>query len=613
MGRQKSPNRDRYFRVFARAGFSLLLGLFLIPLAQAKVFDFTLSPYFSVSQIYSDNLSLGQASAFFQSTQPQGGFVTQLAPGINVSRKSARSTFNLSYRLQSLFYEGIDYDPRVFSQLQMNSKTALYDKSVYLDSFSTIGQINASSIGAVNPDNIARSPTFNSTNYRSFRISPYWLPHFGGYADGEIRVGYNYFSNGSTNGINAANNISNLGSNSYFQSIYFNSGRRFVSTGLGWRLSMYNQDYNYQASNTSSVNFRNVNGEMSYRLITDVNGFVQSGYYDNSYPTNFATQSSIATHNGVYITPGLSWAPSPKFSIAAGYGINAYFTNLMWNPSQRTNFHFMYRNSQVGGQNYGLPGGLGIGGGGLVQGNGNMYGVSAPGSDITGSGGTGQSFPTGQLGSANAGSNWNVGLQHRTRSTSWNASYFTTTSTLQQLIASQSTFTTPTDINGNQIGDPTANGRAINLPNVNVPANNVMLSKRASLQFSWFLSRSTFMLNAYQSNFTYSTSQLAAPPQSLYGLMANWTWRFSPRTSATLMGTWQSSEYQNNASVSGVQKTDFLNASLTVNRQLSSYVNANLQYSYFQSSSNNTGLITNLVNFGSYDSNRITASLYVSF
>jgi uncharacterized protein (PEP-CTERM system associated) len=215
------------------------------------------------------------------------------------------------------------------------------------------------------------------------------------------------------------------------------------------------------------------------------------------------------------------------------------------------------------------------------------------------------------MGAANAGSNWNVSLQHRTRTTTWNASYFTTNATIQQYLSNQSTFTTPTDINGNPIGEATANDRAINLPNLTNAANSVFLSKRAQLSVSWFLSRSTFMLSAYQNNITYSTSSSINPPQDIYGVTGSWAWRFSPRTSASVMGTWQTSDFQAANSISGNQRTEFMNATVSLNRQISPYINAYLQFSHFQTNTNN---VTNNINtLGAYDANRVTASINVRF
>lgn len=589
MGSPKPQTNPLACRSPAQGGLGVLLIACSLPQAHARVWDFTLAPTMTISQTYSDNLRLQSSS------RAAGGFVTELAPGLSVARESGRSKFNLNARLQYLYYEGIDISPRLYPQLQMTSKTELIDDSIFLDSSSTIGQGNAGAFGGFASSNIYQSSTVNSTTYRTFRLSPYWVIHLGGYAEGEARVGYSSFGNSSSNNSASANSIGNLGSDSFQESLYLHSGKSFDSSGVAWRLNANNQEQNYQQSTSSHTRFRAVNGEVSYRVFPDIGMFIQTGYYDNYYPNNYSTK------NGVYVTPGLSWTPSPNFSLSVGYGLNSYFANVAWHPSQRTSFQLGYRNSQVGGSPYG-SGGYG-GGGGIGLGiDGGGYGAAA------GSAGTG-AYPTGALGAPNAGSTWNGSLTHTMRTVSLTATYYTTTTTVQQLLANQSTFTTPTDANGNPIGNATANDRAINLPNL---TNGPIISSRASLSVSWALPRSSAHLNVYQNDITYTADNRT---QHLLGVTANWNWRFSPRTDAILSGSWQSSDYSSATTTGNNTKNEYLSATLMLNRQFSQFVTGSLQFSHYQAHSNNRTSVSNalLGGIGSYDTNRVTASVSVKF
>ncbi len=584
MGRPKS-RANRVFPCQAeKVGLGIWLMLFVMPSAYAKIWDFDIKPSLATSQIYSDNFGLQSSSS---TAQTQGGFATLLAPALNIVRDSPNVKFNLSYRLQFIYYEGVNLDPQLYNQLQMTSKTEIYDDSVFVDSTSTIGQGNATSIGAFSPNNVTQSSTVNTTTYRTFRISPYWLPHLGGYAEGEVRVGYSRFDNTTSanpvgNGV-SSNAIGNLGSDTYQESVYLRSGKKMDSTGLSGRLSLSNQEQDYSSTAASNLRFRSVNGELSYRLVDHISAFVQAGYYDNAY------SGTISPTNGIYATPGLSWTPSPQFTLAAGYGINAYFANLTWNPSQRTTFLLNYRDSQVGGSASGQQGSLGSG-------------IGSTGSGI---GQTGSSFAAGPLGASSVGSIWTGSMQHRTRTTTWKASYYTTTTTIQDYLASQSTFTTPTDVNGNPVGTPTANNLATNSPNY---TNGVIVSKVAQLSVSWFVSKNTFQLSANQNNITYSTGNY--PGQDILGFSASWNYRFSPRLNASIQGTWQSSSY----SGSNAGKTEYLMASMSINRPFSSSVMGSLQFTHYQTNSGNVTTASNLLDaLGSYDSNQVTASLNVKF
>lgn len=573
-----------------------------VPYSYAKVLDFSVKPMLAVSQAYIDNIRLQGSNS------SQGGLATQLIPSVNVSRDSANMKFNLNYRLQYLVYEGINLDPRLYNQLQMNSKTELYDNSVFLDSTSTMGQGNAGAIGSFTPNNILRSSSIGSTTYRTFRLSPYWQPHLGGYLDGEVRVGYLRFDN--TSSINSSNvsqnfiGIGNLGSDSYQESVYFRSGKKMESTGFSGRLSFNNQEQYYRSIG-SKTQFRSIDAELSYRLLDDVSVFIQAGYYNNVY------SGRATARNGTYIVPGVSWKPSPQFSLAAGYGANAYFANITWLPSQRTSFQLNYRNSQVGGSNCnqqnsfgGLGGSAGSFSGTCGSGSGSsLRGIGA------GIGGGVSGFSTGALGAANLGSSWNGSFQHRTKNSTWTVSYNTVTTTLQQLLANQAIFTTPTDANGNPTGEATANDRPTDLPNF---TNGVIINKRAQASATWFFSKNSFQATINQSNLSYSTGSYR--DQDILSLTASWSYRFNPRMTSTIQGSWQNSSYQTTGKIASKGDSEYLTASLSLSRQLSSFATGTLQFSHYQVDSNNLLNAANILgNLGSYSSSQVTASLNLAF
>ena len=577
-------------------GLVIVFTVIYLPVANGKLFGFRLSPYFTLNQIYSDNLTYGYGSTNSLINEPVGGFVTELLPGVNIVRNSSRSSFNLNYRLQFQNYEGIDIEPRVFNQLQMTGKTEIYNKSLFVDSSSTISQSNLSAQGGFSPDNVGRALGAGYTTYRAFRISPYWLINSNRFVNGEIRFAYSSFGNNGSADLNIGQptNTINLDSNTYQQTVSLRNGKHFQT--IGWRVIVNNQEqYNQGAAvntfDNSIIRFRSVNGEISYKLgLYDLNAFVQSGYYDNSYPSN------LATNNGLYITPGLSWIPSSKFQLAIGYGYNANFSNITWHPSERTTFQFSYRDSKVGGSNNGGLYGIG----GVTTAN-----FSTPGFDTNSGSASG-----GAMGSTIGGTSYNGVFQHRTRTILFNTSYITTSGTAQQFLSSIPTFTQSTDINGIPVGDPVANSRLINLFNLN---NDVMVIKRAQLSLTWYLQKTTFTMTGFQNNISYVSG--AYPPQDMYGFNANWTWRFAQRMNASIGGTWQTSEFSNGSNLTGGnRRTDFASVALTITRQLSSFSTAYLQFNHYQSDYNGlTGISSISNNLGNYESNRITASINIRF
>jgi hypothetical protein len=294
--------------------------------------DWRIIPFVSLQESYSDNIALAPSGA------EDDAFVTALGPGVSVNHLGPRWRFNLTYQMQNLFYAGTSVDPQINNQLQMNSNTEILEKSVFLDSRSSIGQANVNSAGRLAVDNVSR--TGNTTEYRTFTLSPYWRPHLGGYVEGEVRATYSTVGNSGTD-------ISN--SNIFQEQAYFQNGSRFDF--LGWRANFNNQDILYSQENnqqgtSNDVHYQNYNGELSYRLANDYGIFVQAGNFNNDFQ---GSAPSRGFNNGAYVTPGVAWIPSQKFSLAGGYGLNNWFASVRWCPSQRTLFYLSYRDSEVGG------------------------------------------------------------------------------------------------------------------------------------------------------------------------------------------------------------------------------------------------------------------------
>lgn len=564
----------------ARLSSILIVSIIFHPLP-VKAKDWKFSPSVSARQSYSDNIALDPSG------HQSDAFITQLNPGFRINRDGSRSKFDLNYQLQTIFYEGYNQNPRINNQLQMNSKTELIDESVFLDSTSSIGQVNTSSTGRFNLDNTYASG--NTTEFRTFRISPYWRPHWGRYADGDVRVSYGSFSTdgGGNNGISDSNNVQ--------ESVNFRNGDAILP--FGWRANFYNQDqYRSQSSSGSGgsndVSFRNYNGELSYRLTSEYSVFVQAGTYDNQFPgSNHNTQS----RNGSYYTIGAAWTPSPKFSASVGYGKNNQFASLRWIPSQRTTLSVQVRDSRVGGSPYSSGSG--------IQNSGTGYG-SGYGSTYSGTGGS-YGSPYGQLGGGNTGTTWNGLFQHRMRNTTWSANYNVSTTTVQNILFDQQVFTTPTtDLTGSN-ADPVLNPRSNDLSTL---TDDIITRKRAQLSVTHSFSKNTLTLSGYQEDRKYSSG---TNDQEVLGFSASWNWRLTQLMSSTLQGTWQQIDTTQTTSSSTQQQNEYFNIGWILNRQISSHFNGALELRHFQQD----GAQGSVINSGTGKSteNRVTASINVTF
>ncbi|CAL1239517.1 protein of unknown function [Candidatus Methylocalor cossyra] len=329
-----------------------------------------ITPSLSLMALYDSNVTLGSGVEGAPGTrQAADSFITVIAPTITVQRNGVWK-LNLTYSMQNLFYTGTYSATRTNNYLQMLTQGPLVKDSVYLLASSTISYYNnfntlsgAFGTGRYQVDNISR--TGNTTEYRTLTISPYWVPHFGGYVDGMVRVNYTNVSTGN-NGQNDSNMLGEF--------VNLNSGREI---GLfGWYANFFNQDVFYDRSNlltgASDINYRGYGGQLSYTASEKLQPFVQGWCYENNFKVQVRGVKSGCIWNG-----GLIWAPSPKTVLQGGYGPNNYFASLTWNPSRRTNLMVAYRHSSVGGAYFGGYG-AGYGGAyGIPGGYGGGYGLGA--------------------------------------------------------------------------------------------------------------------------------------------------------------------------------------------------------------------------------------------
>jgi len=627
---------------------------FLFPLAPAFAVDWLVTPNLTARGIYSDNINLSGSGQRSSSSAGQNGddaFVTELSPGVSVRRRG-RNLFNLDYRMQNLFYAGTDTDPRINNQLQMNSTTELWDNSVFIDSTSTIGQYNNSTTGRFAFDNV--SQTGNTSDYRTFRISPYWKPHLGGYAEGTARVTYSNIGGG------------NFDSNIFEQRIDLRSGNWFDS--LAWRANFYNQENTRDngvggASATGDVKYRNYNGELRYRLSKEFSPFIQAGRFEN----DFLGQTNISgARNGGYWTAGLAWTPSAKLAVQGGWGSNNHFISVAWEPSKRTTFQIIYRDSDIGGA-YGGGGfgGLGYGGagfggagfggagfggagfggagfggagfggagfggtgfggtgfggtgfggtgfggagfggagfggagfggagfggagfGGAGFGGAGFGGAGFGGAGFGGAGFGGAGFGGTGLGGFNAGTTWNALLSHRTRRTSWIATYTVNTTTIQQVLLDQPVF------------DPLTSQPFLLPIDQPILTNEVITRKRGQASVSGHTAKSTVTLTGYQEDRNYQFSG----DQDVLGFTALWSWQFAARTQSLLYFVWQAID--NQSETLGRSDNKFMTVSLALNRRIWADLIGSLELRHMQQDSNRSQ--------NEFDENRVTASLLMRF
>ncbi len=256
-----------------------------------------------------------------------GGGFGGLGGGFGGGLGGGRLALNLNYRMQNIFstQEGRGYDLR--HQLQANSTAELVRNAIFLDARASAGQTLINPQGRQFADNLANAG--NRANFYAFGVSPSWRHHFGGYADSQLRLGYNYVTT-STSQASATH--------TYTQSAFVRSGRRFNI--LTWSGGIQSQ--RQVRANGQDVEFRSGIGQVNYRLTRTLSAFVQGGFADNDFRSTQGTN-----RNGLFYTVGATWTPSRLLSITAGLGRNSFATVTI-QPTRRTLLQGTYQRNNVG-------------------------------------------------------------------------------------------------------------------------------------------------------------------------------------------------------------------------------------------------------------------------
>lgn len=300
---------------------SILLSLTLLLFqSQSQAKNWDIIPSLTLAETFSDNINLAPPG------NEKSAFVTQVNPGVSINYNTAVNSMNLNYRMQNLYNAGGNEQWDIFHQLGFNSNTRLIRNSLFLDLNSNISQQN---IINLNRPNTNLQGSANRTNVTTVGASPYWTPHFNGYADGIVRFRFNRVM--TNNNLTADTNI-------FEESIALNSGSRF--TKVTWAAAFNNRDE--ERANGTNVKFQDSIGTLRLYLHRTFSVFGQAGHSNNSFNTTTTTNQ-----NGVFYSFGGGWRPSSYFFIDAAYGNNSFVT-MGISPTQRMNWITTFRHNKIG-------------------------------------------------------------------------------------------------------------------------------------------------------------------------------------------------------------------------------------------------------------------------
>ena len=303
----KSSRAPSRLRICVLAQALLLVGVTQPVLAA----DWKVTPNLTVSERYTDNINLAPSGQ-----SKESDFITEIRPGVQISKNGARLKVRASYALQSLTYLNNSNNNALNHQLNAAANAELLKDFLFLDANTSISQQNLNALGPVGFGNT--NATNNLTTVGTYSISPYIRKRFDRFADANFRVsqsGVYYNSQG----------ISNTVTDSLTGAL--TSGPSF--NDLFWGLNYsYSKNNNQSSADTA---FERVSATLGYALTRKFRVNATAGQEFNNYIS--ASGSKI---DGPFWNAGFTWTPTSRTSVAATYGHRFFGRTYSFNLSERT-------------------------------------------------------------------------------------------------------------------------------------------------------------------------------------------------------------------------------------------------------------------------------------
>ncbi|HHW76904.1 MAG TPA: TIGR03016 family PEP-CTERM system-associated outer membrane protein [Xanthomonadaceae bacterium] len=468
-----------------------------------------ITPRLGIGATYSDNINLAPAN------EAEDDLVLQVDPGVSVRKRGGRLDLRLDYTARGLLYANNGDANELNNELLAFGTAELYDKHLFLDAYGSISQVPVTSGGRTDAGSLGAggaSPglelfndvdfglpgaaglfnfadvfsdialTNNQATAHRFGISPYWRQTFGGWVDLSLRYRYDdVFYDDEEDDIDDQQpdrQVSTSDSQTHTIELNLANGRR--SDRLQWTLDYFYQRQEQDEESTTDVTDNgddrreSVVGQLNYRLNRRWALLAEAGYEDNQV-ADFEN-----SRDGAYWGLGAMWSPNRFVELKGLYGPDLNEMALRWNPSVRTNLEISRRDQDVG---------------------------------------------------VDPGVRWQGLFSHRTRRSTWSASYIDEVTNNQQLLGSgllgvgPDGQPLPLDEQGQVVLDEGPFGLS----------DRNFRRKRFDAGVIYRRGPTGLLVSVFNED---REGQDPASDESTQGASALWTWRFAPRTASFLGAGW---------------------------------------------------------------------------
>ncbi|MDZ7803461.1 TIGR03016 family PEP-CTERM system-associated outer membrane protein [Thiohalophilus sp.] len=276
-----------------------LVGLPMAAIAEDEIVRWDLTPYVSLSQIYTDNVGLRPPG------QEDREHITQTDIGFSLAREGSRANANMAYNLQHFAYWRDDRRNNTFHQFAGEGQFEAVAEHLFLDARATYSQRLQSRRDNVAVDNVNSFAANDRSDVLTWRISPNYIQRMGNVATGRLRYSHERvdFQDSS---------VDEFSSETDRVSANLDSGTMFST--ISWGLSFQRSETDYKDG--SAVTFQTAEALLRLNVTDRLSLFAAGGEEDNE----FEQDASRARPDDTFWRAGFNWQPGSRTDMEAYYG-----------------------------------------------------------------------------------------------------------------------------------------------------------------------------------------------------------------------------------------------------------------------------------------------------
>ncbi len=272
--------------------------LLLIPLGigagfltvPAEAGEWKITPTISAYETITDNVN--------QTNKNQkNDFITDITPGINISGVGDRAKLSLDYQMHNLMYARETSKNNLQNSLSAFGSLEAVENFFFIDASASIYQQNLSAFRGATYSNVDVNSSNNTSETRSYLISPYIRGTFGSFAEYQLR--YNLSSSTSSE-----NNRYNADTKEVVARLAGIRG----ATQFGWAVDASSRKIDYQVGRDNEADL--LRGTLTYHYSPQLRLLLIGGYERNDY-------ASVNKESHTIKGAGFEWAPTERTLLSA--------------------------------------------------------------------------------------------------------------------------------------------------------------------------------------------------------------------------------------------------------------------------------------------------------